>query len=213
MAKYLTLDGLSRFYAGIKEKLAGKVDVVSGKGLSTNDLTAALKNNYDAAYTHSQAAHAPSGAQANVIETVKVNGTILTPTAKAVDVSVPTKTSALTNDSGYITSATTGLTNYYSKSEIDGKVTSLNTSIANAVSGKLSFEIVSTLPAASSASTSVIYLVPKSASDSDNAYDEYMLIKSAWEKIGDTKVDLSGYLLSSDVSEVSNTEIDSILAS
>lgn len=35
----------------------------------------------------------------NVIETVKVNGSALTPDAnKAVDVTVPTKTSDLTND-------------------------------------------------------------------------------------------------------------------
>lgn len=45
----------------------------------------------------------PNGYQANVIETVKVNGTALTITSKAVDVPVPTKVSDLTNDSGYIT--------------------------------------------------------------------------------------------------------------
>ena len=66
-------------------------------------LTNALKRNYDAAYTHSTQAHAPSNAQANVIETVKVNGTALTPSSKAVDVTVPTKVSQLTNDSGYKT--------------------------------------------------------------------------------------------------------------
>ena len=37
------------------------------------------------AYDHSQSAHAPSNAQANVIETIKVNGTALTPNSKAVD--------------------------------------------------------------------------------------------------------------------------------
>lgn len=42
----------------------------------------------------------------NVIETVKVNGTALTPSSKAVDVTVPTKTSDLTNDSGFLTSYT-----------------------------------------------------------------------------------------------------------
>lgn len=66
-------------------------------------LTNALKTNYDAAYTHSTQAHAPSNAQANVIETVKVNGTALTPNSKAVDVTVPTKVSQLTNDAGYKT--------------------------------------------------------------------------------------------------------------
>lgn len=55
------------------------------------------------AYNHSQTAHAPSNAQANVIETVKVNGTALTPSSKAVNITVPTKVSQLTNDSGYKT--------------------------------------------------------------------------------------------------------------
>ena len=38
----------------IDSALTGKVNTVDGKGLSTNDLTATLKGNYDAAYTHSQ---------------------------------------------------------------------------------------------------------------------------------------------------------------
>lgn len=69
----------------------------------TASFTTSLKSNYDKAYTHSQAAHAPSNAQANVIETVKVNGSALTPSSKAVDINVPTKTSDLTNDSGFKT--------------------------------------------------------------------------------------------------------------
>ena len=41
-------------------------------------------------------------AQENVIETVKVNGTEITPEDKAVDIKVPTKVSALENDEGYV---------------------------------------------------------------------------------------------------------------
>lgn len=41
----------------------------------------------------------------NIIETVKVNNTALTPSSKAVNITVPTKVSDLTNDSGFITSA------------------------------------------------------------------------------------------------------------
>lgn len=66
-------------------------------------LTTALKTNYDAAYTHSTQTHAPANAQANIIETVKVNGSALTPNSKAVDITVPTKVSQLTNDAGYKT--------------------------------------------------------------------------------------------------------------
>ena len=46
--------------------IENKVDKVEGKGLSTNDLTDALKANYDAAYTHSTTYHAPADAQKNV---------------------------------------------------------------------------------------------------------------------------------------------------
>lgn len=72
--------------------VAGKVDKETGKGLSTNDYTTAEKN---------KLAGIASSAQVNVIETVKRNGTALTVTNKAVDISVPTKTSDLTNDSGF----------------------------------------------------------------------------------------------------------------
>ena len=47
-----------------------------------------------------------SGGDVNVIETVKVNGTALTPDAnKAVDVIVPTKTSDVQNDSNFVSDA------------------------------------------------------------------------------------------------------------
>lgn len=85
----------------LQAAIGDKVDKEAGKGLSTNDFTEAYKNaldsyatkvtNWDAAYTHSQAAHAPAAAQANTIETVKVNGSPLSPDgSKAVDIPVPT---------------------------------------------------------------------------------------------------------------------------
>lgn len=137
-------------FHNVEIELNKKVDVVSGKGLSTNDLTNALKSNYDAAYTHSQADHAPANAQANVIESVKVNGTAQTVTSKAVDITVPTKVSQLTNDSGYLTThqdisgkadkATTlagyGITNAYTKTEVDTKVDGVQDDV-DALSGEL----------------------------------------------------------------------------
>ena len=60
--------------------LDDKVDKVSGKGLSTNDYTTTEKD---------KLAAIEAGAEVNVIETVKVNGTALTVTSKAVDVTVP----------------------------------------------------------------------------------------------------------------------------
>ena len=102
MSKYLDNDGLLYLWQKIKNKFAtitdlnGKVDKVDGKGLSTNDYTTAEKNKLSGV---------TSGAQVNVIETIKVNGAALTPTSKAVNITVPTKTSDITNDSGFITSA------------------------------------------------------------------------------------------------------------
>ena len=59
--------------------LTDKVDKVSGKDLSTNDFTDAYKEKLDTI---------AASAQTNVIETVKVNGTALTVTDKAVDILV-----------------------------------------------------------------------------------------------------------------------------
>lgn len=102
MSNFLDSDGLLYFWQKLKAYFAtttdlnGKVDKVTGKGLSTNDYTTTEKNKLSGI---------ASGAQVNVIETVKVNGTALSPTSKAVDVTVPTKTSDITNDSGFITAS------------------------------------------------------------------------------------------------------------
>lgn len=86
----------------INEFLVGKVDIITGKGLSTNDLTDELKGDYDTAYTHSQAAHAPVEAQSNIIESVKVNGIALTIANKEVDIAIPTDNASLANGAGYL---------------------------------------------------------------------------------------------------------------
>ena len=89
--KWVSLDKLRYAISKIHTLLQGKVDKVDGKGLSANDLTAALKGNYDAAYTHSQAAHAPAAAEKNIIVGVQVNGSDLTPDgSRKVNVRVPT---------------------------------------------------------------------------------------------------------------------------
>ena len=92
-------------FDSIQADIDSKVDAIDGKGLSTNDLTATLKSNYDAAYTHSQQAHAPSDAEKNVIIGIQKNGTDLTvnSSTRKVNITVPTKTSDLTNDSNFAT--------------------------------------------------------------------------------------------------------------
>lgn len=62
--------------------LDGKVDKVSGKGLSTNDYTTAEKTKLSGI---------AEGAQANVIESIKVNGKVQSISSKSVNITVPTK--------------------------------------------------------------------------------------------------------------------------
>lgn len=113
--KYFDLDGLKQLITDCKNLFSKKdhthvaLHTHSNKSILdaiTAAFTTQLKSNYDAAYTHSQSEHAPSNAQENVIETVKVNGKVQTPSDKAVDITVPTKVSELTNDSGFKTTDT-----------------------------------------------------------------------------------------------------------
>lgn len=95
---------------GTKAALDQKVDKVSGKGLSTNDYTDAEKQKLNGI---------ASGAQVNVIEGVQVNGTDLPVSGKKVNVTVPTKTSDINNDSGFITKDVNDLTNYKNNEALD----------------------------------------------------------------------------------------------
>ena len=105
--KFLDENGLLYYDGKIKGRLNTKVDKVTGKGLSTNDLTNELKQTYDETVSKVDQIIAEGG-EPNVIETVKVNGTALIPDAeKAVNIDLsgyakttdlPTKVSDLTND-------------------------------------------------------------------------------------------------------------------
>ena len=100
---------------------------------------------------------------------------------------IPTKTSDLSNDSGFITKAVSDLTNYYlkaetySRDEIDQRIR---------VIPKFSISVVAALPA-SGISETTIYLL-KSGSDTD-LYTEYIYVNGAWEPLGSQRVDLTGY--------------------
>ena len=83
-------------YEQIIELMENKVDKIPGKGLSTEDFTTADKTKLEGI---------EPGAEENVIDTIKVNGTELEPEDKAVDITVPTKTSQLDNDSDYVSDA------------------------------------------------------------------------------------------------------------
>ena len=102
-------DAVDAAQTTLQGNIDGKVDKVTGKGLSTNDYTSDEKAKLEGI---------AEGAQVNVIETVKVNGVALTPSAKAVDVIVPTGTLADKNEVAKADLAAA------LKTEIEGKVNS-----------------------------------------------------------------------------------------
>lgn len=83
--------------------------------VSTEDRT-----KWDSAKTHADSAHAPSNAQENVIETVKVNGTALEVSNKAVNVTVPTTVAELTDSADYAKTA-----------DVNDSISALQTNKAN----------------------------------------------------------------------------------
>lgn len=119
------------------------------------------------------------GAQANKIESIKVNGTAQ-PIAsdKSVNITVPTKTSQLANDSTFQTSAQV--------------VAAINTAISK--SGHASFQKVDAVPKVDAAQENILYLVMNTTT---KHYDIYAKIKGdgdsyTMELLDDTTVDLSG---------------------
>lgn len=179
------LDGLRYYNTKMDSKFNNKVDKVDGKGLSSNDYTNAEQ---------AKLSNIEANAQVNVIEAVSVNGTPATITSKGINITVPTNNNQLTNGAGYQTASDVS--------------TAISTAIANAQ--KISKELVDTLPV--TGQDNVIYLVPNGSS-SNNAKDEYMWINNAWERVGSSDVDLSGYLQTTDVVSITNAQIDNIVNS
>ena len=93
---------------------------------------------------------------------------------------------------GEIDALETSLTNVYTKTET-------NSAIAKAIAevDHLSREIVEVLP--ENANANVIYMVRREGGTGQDVYNEYMYINGAWEIIGDTSVDLTGYAKTEDI--------------
>lgn len=149
LTPYLTKDDAGKTYAAKATTLEGygitdaytktaanteldkKVDKVTGKGLSTNDYTNAEKTKLTGIAT---------GAEVNKIDAVKVNGTALGITNKAVNIDLSNYATKSTTLAGY------GITNAYTKDEVNtelGKKANSSdvytkTEVNNALANKLS---------------------------------------------------------------------------
>lgn len=134
-AKATTLEGygITDAYtqSAVDTELDKKVDKVTGKGLSTNDYTTAEKTKLTGIAT---------GAEVNKIDAVKVNGTALGITDKAVNIDLSNYATKSTTLAGY------GITNAYTKDEVNTELgkkanssdvytkTEVNNSLANKLS-------------------------------------------------------------------------------
>lgn len=194
--KYLDENGLLYLVQKFKTWLADKAnasDLTSHTGNSTVHITSDERTKWNAAKTHADSAHAPSDAEANVQSDWNVTDTASDAYIKNKP-TIPTNNNQLTNGAGYQTAS------------------QVSTAIANAVKdiASFEFEVVTSLP--TTGVKGKIYLVAHAHGTGD-AYDEYIWIGSAFEKIGNTDVDLSGYITISELAVITNAEIDTICAS
>lgn len=127
-------------------------------------------------------------AEVNKIDNIRVNGAVLAIASKAVDIKVPVKVSELTNDQEYQT-----------KAEVQKLINS---------APKLVKEIVSQLPA--TGKENVLYLKGP-AGTGNNIYEEFMWIGGKWEKTGDTKTDLTGYLKETDLKFATLNDVSDLM--
>lgn len=205
---YLDKAGATWLISKVKTLLSGKVDAVEGKGLSSNDYTAAEKqklagiatgaNKYTLPVAGDSLGGVKSGGDVSIDSTgvvtvgglaqkAPINSPTFTGSPKA-----PTPTKG--NNSTQI--ATTAFV-----------TTAVGEAVAD-ITG-IKFEVVTALPSAGVAGT--IYLKSNNGS-APNSHDEYIWVNGAWEKIGTTDVDLTGYLKKTDMVAITNAEIDAMFS-
>lgn len=172
------------------------------------------------------------GAQVNVIETVKVNGTALEVTDKAVDITIeaPVYNDAIVvAEDGTVTNPdnapkTSAVVSYVAgiKSGVDGSLETIN-GLIESLDGKVNaIETwkLQVIPAEdkdkenfglTEINAKTIYLVPMESTDAQNIYAEYVYVNSAWEKLGEFKADFDATELQNSITElgtkVGNIEI------
>ena len=174
--------------------------------ISANGIDVHVKGLGSAAYTASNAydiagaATKVLGTEADTIANVTVYGAIAKADAAQKGVND-------INKAGYQTAANVRTTvesyGYQTSSQVQ---TAINDALNN-VSG-IDFQIVTELPTTGKKGT--FYLIADTHSDRQDNYDEYIYANNAWQKIGNTDVDLSAYQKTEDLIKIENSEIDQI---
>lgn len=230
MAKYLDENGLLYYNQKLNTKFEGKVDKDGNKVLSDVNFTSAYESKLNSLENYTlptASAETLGGVKVGAGLTISEQGTLSATgggTADSVDwenvqdkpttiagygitdasisgqvvtlgsnsVTVPTNNNQLTNGAGYQTAS------------------QVQSAISDAVGDITGFEfqIVEELPG--TGENGVIYLISNSGTG-QNIYDEYIWTGSGYEKIGTTDVDLSNYWSKTDLTAITNQDIDMIV--
>lgn len=237
MKEYIGRSWGTALITKVKEALGGKVDKVAGKGLSTNDLTTELKKGYDGAVTDVANLKRVGAEKNIIVGIKVNGTAQTPDSNRNVDITVPTdseiaekiegygyQTETQVNQiiagKGYQTAAQVKTTvegyGYQTAAQVNTAITGkgyqtaaqVQAAIRESLSGitGIDIQVVESLP--TTGTKGVIYLVAHAHGTKDN-YDEYVWVasKSAYEKIGNTDVDLSGYVLKTDLVELTDRDL------
>lgn len=194
--KYLDENGLIYYHSKVKSaiqnaKVKKTSELTNDSGYITGITSTMVTNALG--YTPYDSEN-PNGYTNNIgtITGIKVNNSSIG-TSGVVNITVPTDNASLSNGAGYQTAS------------------QVSTAINNALAGitGITYSVVQSLPATGEAG--VIYLVSNSGTN-PNIYDEYIYVNNTFEKIGTTDVDLTNYVEFSDLTTITNAEIDTIVA-
>ena len=237
MKEYIGRSWGTALIAKVKEALGSKVDKVAGKGLSTNDLTTELKKGYDGAVTDVANLKRVGAEKNTIVGIKVNGTAQTPDSNRNVDITVPTdseiaekiegygyQTETQVNQiiagKGYQTAAQVKTTvegyGYQTAAQVNTAITGkgyqtaaqVQAAINESLSGITGIDIqpVENLP--KPGKKGVIYLVAHAHGDKDS-YDEYVWVpsKNDYEKIGNTDVDLSGYVLKTDMVELTDRDL------
>ena len=224
----------------IKNALNGKVDKVEGKGLSANDFTDVLKSGYDSAVADVADLKKAGAEKNVIVGVKVNGTALVPDSTRNVDVTVPTdaqigqkiegygyqtasQVETKITEKGYQTTAQVKSTvegyGYQTAAQVETKITGkgyqtsdqVQSAINSALSGVtgIDIQVVESLP--TTGSKGVIYLVAH-AHGSGDSYDEYVWLsdKKTYEKIGNTDVDLSGYLQKTDLTTLTEADLNTM---
>lgn len=166
---------------GALEELNNNIAAITGGGVVTG-----VKGDAETTYRLGQVNITKANiGLGNVDNTSDANKPISTATQTALDLKAD-----LTAIANFITKSVNDLTYYYTKTDIDGKISTINNNISKIP--KFAIEVVENLPT-SNISPTTIYIKKTSTTETGNLYTEYIYVNDLWEELGTQTLDLSGY--------------------